>query len=778
MLDVALQQRIQGHGARRRRADVRSRRARADRRAREEQERRQARARHRCASRTSAPRRRPPRRRRRRPTPPRSPRAERLQLVQALDARDAVRRSRRRARRARRACRPRVVGDRRPGRRAGRRAVRRGRRRAAARASLQPTRRPNARGPPPRPRAVRADADAAVARGRGRRGGRRRASLAEKDAERRRLRLAELAAEAESAAADEDLASARRRLALVRREWKDLAAGLEVDAELAARVAAAEARVRRARRGSRTRQDARARREALAPAAAARSAASSRSWLTPRSVAQGGRARAARHPRGARPTCRRCRPSATTTRSSQRLKAAQTALMPKVQELREAEDWQRWANVGVQEQLCAKMEALKAVEDPEAIARQIRELQEQWRQAADVPRAQGDALWRRFKAAHDELWTRCEAHFAAQAEQRAARTSRRRSRSASAPKRSPTRPTGFRPPTRSRSCRPSGRRSARSRAARKRPIWERFRAACDRFFTRRQADLAARKAVWAENLAKKEALCVQAEALADSTDWDADGGRDQAAAGRVEDDRAGEEEPFGGDLAALPRRLRSRSSRATRSATTSRAPSASRRAKRSAPSSKRSRRHRATRRPRRPARSSRPPICSRRSARCAAAGSSEIAARGVDRERALALDQRFAAAFAGVIARWPAVFGGTDLDPEANRKKHGNARAAHRGSRRVARRAPRPSADAALSPTTRLAAMLKEALAANTIGGKVDDDSRWRAAAEDVRQAQAAWSRIGPVPDAGAPRARRPLPARVPADHGRGGDGRTAATGP
>ena len=48
--------------------------------------------------------------------------------------------------------------------------------------------------------------------------------------------------------------------------------------------------------------------------------------------------------------------------------------------------------------------------------------------------------------------------------------------------------------------------------------------------------------------------------------------------------------------------------------------------------------------------------------------------------------------------------------------------------------------------------MLKEALAANTIGGKVDDDSRWRAAQEDVRQAQASWSRIGPVPDAATPR--------------------------
>ena len=50
--------------------------------------------------------------------------------------------------------------------------------------------------------------------------------------------------------------------------------------------------------------------------------------------------------------------------------------------------------------------------------------------------------------------------------------------------------------------------------------------------------------------------------------------------------------------------------------------------------------------------------------------------------------------------------------------------------------------DAAVSPTTRLAAMLKEALAANTIGGKADNDHRFRAANDDVRQAQASWSRV------------------------------------
>jgi hypothetical protein len=58
------------------------------------------------------------------------------------------------------------------------------------------------------------------------------------------------------------------------------------------------------------------------------------------------------------------------------------------------------------------------------------------------------------------------------------------------------------------------------------------------------------------------------------------------------------------------------------------------------------------------------------------------------------------------------------------------------------------AADPLLSPTSRLATMLKEALAANTIGGKVDEGSRRRAAAEEVHNAQHSWSRIGLVPEA------------------------------
>jgi hypothetical protein len=126
----------------------------------------------------------------------------------------------------------------------------------------------------------------------------------------------------------------------------------------------------------------------------------------------------------------------------------------------------------------------------------------------------------------------------------------------------------------------------------------------------------------------------------------------------------------------------------------------------------------------------------------------EVAARGVDRERAVALDDRFGAAFKAVLTRWPQAFAGTDLDPDANRKRMESlVQRMEDLAKSLGAPASAAGPDAALSPTNRLAAMLKEALAANTIGGKVDDDARLRAAAEDVRQAQANWSRIGFVPE-------------------------------
>src|SRR5262245_12115707 len=341
-------------------------------------------------------------------------------------------------------------------------------------------------------------------------------AAARKESDRRHSRLAELAASAETAAAETDLGVARRTLAMARHEWKDIASGVDVDAALAARFAAAEARVAE-RDAAAQDTDRRTRKEALdrllqlatrvEPLAARGDLA-----LKP----------AERALRGLRAALASI-PPLPSRRDYEgivhRLKAAQAALIPRVQELRDVADWQRWANVGIQEQLCEKMEALKAVEDPEAIARQVRDLQQQWRQAADVPRAQGETLWRRFKAAHDEVWARCEAHFAAQAEARGENLARKVALAERAEALADS-TRWIQTAEEIKKLQADWKTIGAVTRGQEKIVWDRFRTACDRFFTRRHADLAERKTVWAQNLAKKEALCVRAEALAESTDWE------------------------------------------------------------------------------------------------------------------------------------------------------------------------------------------------------------------------------------------------------------------
>ena len=260
------------------------------------------------------------------------------------------------------------------------------------------------------------------------------------------------------AAPIEDLAAARRLFSVIRREWNSLAAIGAAEPDVAPRYAEAETAFT-ARETAAHEEDQRVRREALArlqQLASRIEPIATRADLTLKAGE-----RALKDVRTALGTIPQLPSKKDYDEIVRRLKAVQTALTPKVQELRDVADWQRWANVGIQEQLCEKMEALKSVEDPEEIAQQVRDLQQQWRQAADVPRAQGEALWRRFKAAHDEVWARCEAHFAAQAEARAAQPGEEDRAVRARRGAGRARPTGFRPPTRSRSCRPSGRRSAR-----------------------------------------------------------------------------------------------------------------------------------------------------------------------------------------------------------------------------------------------------------------------------------------------------------------------------
>src|SRR6266542_2623091 len=115
----------------------------------------------------------------------------------------------------------------------------------------------------------------------------------------------------------------------------------------------------------------------------------------------------------------------------ERLRAAQAAMSPKLHELREMDEWKRFANAAVQEELIAKTEALRAKygfdtpegikpEDVEKAARELHEIQERWKQAAEAPRAQAQTLWHRYRQAADPIQAKARDFFAARAVEREA----------------------------------------------------------------------------------------------------------------------------------------------------------------------------------------------------------------------------------------------------------------------------------------------------------------------------------------------------------------------
>ena len=113
------------------------------------------------------------------------------------------------------------------------------------------------------------------------------------------------------------------------------------------------------------------------------------------------------------------------------------------------------------------------------------------------------------------------------------------------------------------------------------------------------------------------------------------------------------------------------------------------------------------------------------------------------------LEARFKAALERVAAVHAETLRGSDYDADRNRQRMEELCA------RVEALAGAAVPEHA-SPAAVLAARWREALASTTIGGRVDDDARVRAAIREVREARGAWERIGYVPDS----ARRTLAER------------------
>src|SRR5262249_25837309 len=209
----------------------------------------------------------------------------------------------------------------------------------------------------------------------------------------------------------------------------------------------------------------------------------------------------------------------------ERLKAALAALAPKLHELREMDEWKRFANAAVQEELIAQAEALgkkydlEKPEDMEKAARELHDIQERWKQAAEAPRAQAQPLWHRYRQAADPIQAKAREFFAARAQEREGNLKLKISLCERAEALADS-TDWIKTAEEMKKLQAEWQATGPVPRPDTRVVWKRFRDACDHFFTRRNEDLAQRKEVWSTNQAKKEGLCARAEELANSREWD------------------------------------------------------------------------------------------------------------------------------------------------------------------------------------------------------------------------------------------------------------------
>ena len=210
--------------------------------------------------------------------------------------------------------------------------------------------------------------------------------------------------------------------------------------------------------------------------------------------------------------------SANRKKARKRLVDAREQLFKRTQDTRELEEWKRWANVDVQQTLIDRIEKLKQSNDLPKVAKELRQIHEDWKKAGAATPDKAQELWHRYKAIRDEIKARCDAFFEKQSQERvenqklkealcvqveSLKESEDWNRTADAIKEIQLQWKKIGPV-------PQETGDA---------LWKRFRAACDFFFDRRKQGFDHLKSERDSNLAAKVRLCERAEAIQDATDW-------------------------------------------------------------------------------------------------------------------------------------------------------------------------------------------------------------------------------------------------------------------
>ena len=180
-------------------------------------------------------------------------------------------------------------------------------------------------------------------------------------------------------------------------------------------------------------------------------------------------------------------------------------------------------NLEAKEAFCEAAEKLAENENVVSAFHELQKLHEQWKEFGPVAKEKREDIWNRFKAATAVINKRYQAHFEGLKEQQADNLVKKTElceRTEEIAAREITNTAGWNAASKEiEEIQAAWRRIGYATKKDNQKIYDRFRAACDAFFTRKREFYSGIKDNMSENRDKKVSLIEQAEALKTSTEW-------------------------------------------------------------------------------------------------------------------------------------------------------------------------------------------------------------------------------------------------------------------
>ncbi len=190
---------------------------------------------------------------------------------------------------------------------------------------------------------------------------------------------------------------------------------------------------------------------------------------------------------------------------------------------REAREYDFKKNLGIKTHLCEAAEKLAEEADVISAFHQLQELHQQYRETGPVAKELREEIWTRFKAASTVINKRHQQHFdelRAKEEDNLARKTTLCEQVEAIAKGEYKGASEWEKKTKEIiNIQAEWKKIGFAPQKMNVKIFERFRAACDDFFAQKAVFFKEMKQRFSENVAKKQALVEQAEALMESTDW-------------------------------------------------------------------------------------------------------------------------------------------------------------------------------------------------------------------------------------------------------------------